>query len=99
MSESIFSTFEVKLYGRVVEDLGLKLPKTAKIGARKEGIRQPYFKEETTFDDSLLGQQVKGDNPDPSDQDNLPNLARIYGTSFEGHFYTLPKPTIFLVHG
>jgi hypothetical protein len=26
-------------------------------------------------------------------------LARIYAFSFEGQFYTLPKPMIFLVHG
>jgi hypothetical protein len=25
-------------------------------------------------------------------------LARIYGFSFEGHYYDLPKPAIFLVH-
>ena len=26
-------------------------------------------------------------------------FARIYGFSFEGYYYDLPKPTIFLVHG
>lgn len=26
-------------------------------------------------------------------------LARIYGFSFEGHYYDLPKPVIMLVHG
>jgi hypothetical protein len=28
-----------------------------------------------------------------------PTLARIYGFSYEGHYYDLPKPAIFLVHG
>ncbi|MEZ0226468.1 MAG: hypothetical protein ACAH83_18070 [Alphaproteobacteria bacterium] len=28
-----------------------------------------------------------------------PCLARIYGFSFEGYYYDLPKPIIFLVHG
>lgn len=28
-----------------------------------------------------------------------PKLARIYGFSFEGAYYGLPKPSIFLVHG
>jgi hypothetical protein len=27
------------------------------------------------------------------------NLARIYGFSFEGHYYDLPRPVIMLVHG
>jgi hypothetical protein len=32
---------------------------------------------------------------------NAPNagFARIYGFSFEGHYYDLPKPVIMLVHG
>jgi hypothetical protein len=29
----------------------------------------------------------------------LPNLARIYAFSFEGAFYEIPKPPIFVVHG
>jgi hypothetical protein len=29
----------------------------------------------------------------------LPNFARIYGFSFEGAYYQLPRPSIFLVHG
>lgn len=28
-----------------------------------------------------------------------PSFARIYGFSFEGFYYTLPRPVIFLVHG
>jgi hypothetical protein len=31
--------------------------------------------------------------------DNLPTLARIYAFSFEGAYYELPRPPIFLVHG
>jgi hypothetical protein len=30
---------------------------------------------------------------------NAPALARIYGFSYEGHYYDLPKPAVFLVHG
>jgi hypothetical protein len=36
----------------------------------------------------LKNQLVRGDA----------RLARIYGFSFEGHYYDLPKPAIFLVH-
>jgi hypothetical protein len=31
--------------------------------------------------------------------DQLPRLARIYGFSFEGTYYGLPRPSIFLIHG
>jgi hypothetical protein len=39
--------------------------------------------------------------PDQDGQEDprRPRLARIYGFSFEGHYYDLPKPAIFLVHG
>lgn len=38
---------------------------------------------------NFVGDQFAGD----------PRLARIYGFSYEGTFYELPEPTIFLVHG
>src|SRR5260370_17794325 len=44
---------------------------------------------------------IVGANHFLSNQLNAPNprLARIYAFSYEGHFYDLPKPAIFLVHG
>ena len=30
---------------------------------------------------------------------NSARLARIYAFSYEGHFYNLPRPAVFLVHG
>jgi hypothetical protein len=36
---------------------------------------------------------------DPDTKENPPKLARIYAFSFEGAFYNLPRPAIFLVHG
>jgi hypothetical protein len=32
-------------------------------------------------------------------KDNDPNFARIYAFSFEGAYYPIPRPPIFLVHG
>lgn len=31
--------------------------------------------------------------------DNNPIIARIYGFSYEGYYYELPRPVMFLVHG
>jgi hypothetical protein len=39
---------------------------------------------------NFLGQQLRDPNA---------RLARIYAISYEGTFYNLPRPTIFLVHG
>ena len=38
----------------------------------------------------FLKEQLKAENA---------RLARIYGFSFEGHYYDLPRPVIMLVHG
>ena len=43
----------------------------------------------------LLIEQLLQDATDP---DKRVRLARIYAISFEGKFYNLPKPTIFIVH-
>ena len=44
---------------------------------------------------------IVGANHFLSDQLNAanPRLARVYAFSYEGHYYDLPKPAIFLVHG
>lgn len=36
---------------------------------------------------------------DPENPGPVPCLARIYAMSYEGGLYTLPRPTVFLVHG
>ena len=45
-------------------------------------------------DNNFLRKQLQ---PDPDG--NPPNLARIYGYSFEGAYHDLPVPALFLVHG
>lgn len=99
MGESIFSSFEVKLFGREMEDIALKFPTSSKATGKPGGGRRPAFNEATDFDDSRLGQQVKGATGNNPTAANLPRLARIYAFSYEGHFYSVPKPTIYLVHG
>jgi hypothetical protein len=113
MAESIFSTFEIKLFGRRVADLALVQAVVAdppnpanpppaaappNLPGRAQNHRRPHLNEQTNFDDSLLGQQVKGQGagvaPPP-----LPTLARIYCFAYEGGLYQLPRPTIYIVHG
>jgi hypothetical protein len=45
---------------------------------------------------TFLQHQLTADAADP---EKSPRLARIYGFSFEGHYYDLARPAIFLVHG
>jgi hypothetical protein len=45
-----------------------------------------------------LYKQLAAKDPNPPNNPNA-KFARIYGFSHEGHYYDLPKPAIFLVHG
>jgi hypothetical protein len=47
-------------------------------------------------DNNFLQNQLDADREDSTKE---PKLARIYGFSYEGHYYDLAKPAIFLVHG
>lgn len=106
-SENIFTPFEIKLFGRVLEDLQIvrPVPNPSVTEARGKGFRKA-----SDFDDSLLEQQVKGaydfeidpSTNKPKDERtprSTPTLARIYNFAYEGELYQLPKPTIFLVYG
>jgi hypothetical protein len=42
----------------------------------------------------LLQNELAAASPEPT-----PNFARIYAFSYEGHYYDLAKPALFLVHG
>ena len=46
-----------------------------------------------------LEEQRSGSNRFLAEQFDKARFARIYGFSYEGHYYDLPRPTVFLVHG
>jgi hypothetical protein len=86
MSETLLRPSGIKLFGRVMKDLKLNLPS----GKGDE------YDDEANGDNNFLKKQLehKDEKGKPDAQ-----FARIYGFSYEGRFYDLPKPTIFLVHG
>jgi hypothetical protein len=51
--------------------------------------------DKNTFGNKLLLEQLQGGTGDQSKA----QLARIYGFAYEGNYYKLPAPSIFLVHG
>jgi hypothetical protein len=86
MAETLLSPSTVLLYGRKVKDLTFT-------------YNRPPTEQPSPLDDdppprlgrnNFLQQQLRA-------RDAL--LARIYGFSYEGHYYDLAKPAIFLVHG
>jgi hypothetical protein len=85
MPETLLSPSNILLYGRVVEDLDIVTPAAAHGGAR----HSPFVGDRTGGNLDLETQLI--------DTDAL--FARIYGFSFEGAYYDLPRPALFLVHG
>ena len=87
MPETLLSPSNILLFGRMVTDLTIEQDQA---GSPPELMRHTPFTEDR-----------KGSNRDLEDQ--LVNddacFARIYGFSFEGTYYDLPRPALFLVHG
>jgi hypothetical protein len=102
MPETLLTPSGIKLYGRLVTDLILVADDRAKVkaaGASQaivDSIPAPNY----TPPGLPPGVTKLGANTFLKKQlaDSNARLARIYGFSFEGHNYALPKPAIFLVH-
>jgi len=50
-------------------------------------------------ENNFLHSQLYAGRGNPANPDYQVHFARIYGFSFEGHYYDLPRPSLFLVHG
>ena len=83
MAETLLSPSNILLYGRVVDDL--KIQKSVHGGAG----HSPFVVDRTGGDRDLEN-RLTHDNP---------TIARIYSFSYEGGYYDLPQPALFLVHG
>lgn len=93
MAETLLSLSTVLLYGRKLDDLVL-VPKPAG-GTKPVGdydISAPMRIGANNF----LQSQI---NSDRGEEAKAAGIARIFGFSYEGHYYDLPKPALFVVHG
>lgn len=91
MAETLLTGSTVLLYGRKLVDLTIN---TGEVDPIKE---QPALRDDQKppprgGDNKFLQKQLET-LPAP------PNIARIYGFAFEGHYYDLAKPALFIVHG
>lgn len=85
MTETLLSPSNVLLFGREVKDLTIVHPHD----------HNPFVVDRKTAN-NLLSKQIRhGEDGD----DDKARFARIYGFSFEGTYYDLPRPVLFLVHG
>lgn len=83
MSETLLTQSAVKMYGRVLK--GVRLEPLAPGDTSDLGFNK-FLKRQVT-------EKSEREKESPA------KLAKIYAFSFEGAFYNLPRPAIFLVHG
>lgn len=85
MTETLLSASNILLFGRELQDLQIRG------GPGDEGSHDPFVRPPgRAGGNRLLDQQLMAEGA---------RLARIYGFSFEGTYYDLPRPVLFLVHG
>jgi hypothetical protein len=92
VAETLLSASGVLLYGREVEDLQLTYRDPTTDLPDPETDEPPPRLGGNRFLQRQLGAHA-------NDEKRKPRIARIYGFSFEGHYYDLPRPALFLVHG
>ena len=91
--ETLLAPSMIRMFGRVFEGLTID-EKSLRVLTSSNGktvnpfIRNPLVDKLTPVDDKKL-------NPEGL----TAQLARIYGFSYEGNYYKLARPTVFLVHG
>lgn len=92
MPETLLSPSNVVLFGRIVEDLDVVVPNRPPPAPPPPGPdpRHGPFAMDRTGPNRFLETQLADPNV---------AFARIYGFSYEGRYYDLPWPTLFLVHG
>lgn len=95
MAETLLSLSRVLLYGRLVTDLIIQYSPQTRDRVPNSSDRQPP----QLGDNNLLDRQLAVGRGDPADIEQQARFARIYGFSFEGHYYDLARPTLLLVHG
>jgi hypothetical protein len=86
MPERLIGSSSVLLYGRALEDVQIV---QAEAGYPAHGGEQSEEVPRGGANRFLQDQVTEGQS----------RLARIYGFTYEGHYYDLAKPALFLVHG
>ena len=97
MPETLLSPSNILLYGRVVQDLRVVHLSNSNTPVPPP---EPAPPNETVLHDPFAPGRMSANNFLAKQLgDPYSTLARIYAISYEGGFYVLPKPAIFLVHG
>ena len=95
MAETLLSPSNILLYGRVLQDLTFSF-----VDPSSKGPDEKTSPPQRLGGNKFLLKQLEVDKEKKEkEKGRAPRIARIYAFSFEGHYYDLAKPTLFLVHG
>jgi hypothetical protein len=94
MPETLLSASNIVLFGRVVEDLTISAPAGNK-------VHSPAVATAKGSGSDLESQLTRTEHGDHSakGKETLARFARIYGFSYEGAYFEVGVPVLFLVHG
>jgi hypothetical protein len=90
MPETLLSPSNMLLFGRLITDLSIIAPNFPPPPANSPNPSHAPFPLARAGGNRDVESQLTAANA---------NFARIYGFSYEGTYYDLPRPVLFLVHG
>ena len=90
MTETLLHSSGIHIYGRVIEDINLGTFSCHGGNVQKKPFDYAGLNPARTGANKFIQKQLEAGDA---------NLARVYGFSYEGHYYDLARPSIFLVHG
>jgi hypothetical protein len=99
MPETLLTQSAVKMYGRVLQDVTLVTPMAATSTSTTTTTGPGPYKYPPAMGHDLFLRNQLVDPTNNMERSSEVKLAKIYAFSFEGAFYNLPRPAIFLVHG
>lgn len=105
MPETLLTTSEVLLYGRVLEDIKFSYSKPAEDiphGKSRSSVPPPPRPGASVGLNAMMQSQLAVGGDDSSSEHEkrfAPRFARIYGFSYEGCYHDLDAPIIMVVHG
>lgn len=98
--ETLLSASQILLFGRIVEDLEIKQGQPANPGPGKDpapgNVHNPFIGQRISAN-NFLEQQIEKESGSPAAP--VAHFARIYGFTYEGYYYELPWPALFMVNG
>ena len=99
MVETLLSPSNILLYGRVLQDLKFEFVRPPKTAAAEVKPDKKNCESEAVLTPPDAPPRLGANNFLEDQLAEQPVVVRVYGYSFEGHYYDMAKPAIFLLHG